>query len=185
MAYYTSEGVYDKISSYYEELKAETEKNYTIEYIAGTFQYHYVIKANDGTILFDETSSRGFHIEAVDKDLIFLWQQAGTGTLTRGGQFYNLETKEISEHFQGMVDYCNGVVSNTGSGQVTLTLLKDPSQVLIIDEFKYPVSSFIENIANAKFVNDGKQIKITYWTGENENQKQATELFDVTLNTEA
>ena len=181
-SYYISEGVYKTTHQYFEKLKNETDKMYITNY--ENFTYTCVIKANDGTTLAETNSSRQPHIEIVDKNLLFKWEQNGTGTLTRSGRFYNLETKEISEPFVGITDYYNGVVCNSGSGEIRLQKLTEPEQVQTINTFEKPISSFIENIRDVRFTNDGKQIMVTYYSGEYQNGEEVitvTEHFDVEL----
>ncbi len=180
--YYKSEGIYKKTNEYTQNLKTYTDSLYTINY--DKYIFNCTIKATDGSILERTENPRQPHFELIDKNLIFKWEQNGTGTLTRSGKIYNLKTKEVFGPFIGKSDYHNGKICTSGSGEVRITLLSNPKYVQIIDHFEKPVSSFIENIYDVYFTPDGKQVAVVYYSGEYQNGEEVvavTEYFDVEL----
>ena len=179
---YHSVGITEKATYAFESLKTRVEPYYKCIYGIEPHMYSYEIRSKMG-LLESDTIGREPHFIHYPKDnLVAMWVQWGTGSLTRSQKFYNIETGEISEAFTGLVDYKDGLVLSSGHSQVTITNLENPEKTQVIDTFKEPISPHMENICAVGFTDDGARVKVTYNTGDYEKGEEIsryTEYFEI------
>lgn len=175
--YYKCDGVYDTIKKDIDILTTEADKYYKIEYTE--FLYTYTIFDKNGNVIFEDTTNRDPHIFLVDENTVVKWIQSGTGILTRGAYFYNYDTGEISNLIWGQIDWHNGYVCSACSGAVYVHKIFGSDEVKVYDGFDKQIASFIENVQSARFINDGKQIEVKYWTELEDTNELQTQIFDV------
>lgn len=173
--YYKCNGIYNAVKNDIAVLTNDTGKYYTIH--SDEFLNTYTIFDIKGNIIFEETTSEYPNIYIVDENTIVNWIQYGTGTLTRCAYFYNHTTGEISKMIQGQIDWYNGYVCNSMSGAVCVQQIFGSDEIWIYNNFEQKIADYIENINSVRFISDGKQIEVTYWT-ENSTEP-TTQIFDV------
>ncbi len=179
---YHSVGITEKATYAFESLKTRVEPYYKCIYGIEPFMYSYEIRSKMGLLESDTIGREPHFIHYPEDDLVAMWVQAGTGTLTRSQKFYNTETGEISQVFTGLVDYKDGLVLSSGHSQVTITSLENPEKTQVIDTFKEPISPHMENICAIGFTEDGARVKVTYNTGDYEKGEEIsryTEYFEI------
>ena len=175
--YYKCDGTYNSIKKDIDVLIAELDKYYKI--VSDEFLNTYTIFDKNGNVIFEETTSENPHIFIVDESTIVSWIQSGTGILTRGAYFYNYDTGEISDMIWGQIDWYNGYVCSACSGAVYVQEIFGSDEVWVYDSFDKKIASFIENVQSARFINDGKQIEVKYWTELEDTNELQIQIFDV------
>lgn len=175
--YYKCNGIYNAIKKDVDILTAEADKYYKVN--SDNFLNTYTIFDKNGNTIFKETTNESPHIYIVDENIVVSWIQSGTGVLTRSAYFYDYNTGKISNVVTGQIDWYNGYVCSVSSSAVYVQEILGSNEIKVFNSFDKQIASFIENIHSARFINDGKQIEVKYWTElENENELQ-TQIFDV------
>lgn len=176
-SYYKCVGIYNAIKKDIDVLTTESNKYYKVN--SDNFLNTYTIFDKNGNTIFEEITNENPHIYIVDENTVVSWIQSGTGVLTRSAYFYDYNTGEISNVITGQIDWYNGYVCSVSSSAVYVQEILGSDEVKVFNHFDKQIASFIENIYSARFINDGKQIEVKYWTVlEKENELQ-TQLFDV------
>lgn len=175
--YYKCDGIYNAIKKDIDVLTAELDKYYKIS--SDEFLNTYTIFDKNGNTIFEKTTNESPHIYIVDEKTVVSWIQAGTGILTRCAYFYNYDTGEISDMIWGQIDWYNGYVCSACSGAVYVQEIFGSDEVWVYDSFDKKIASFIENVQSARFINDGKQIEVKYWTELEDTNELETQIFDV------
>ena len=121
----------------------------------------------NGDIVDEITDSRGIHLIPLTEGLLYVGRQAGNSLATRGGYFYNFETDEKSDHFYYVLDYTESLVVCGGADSVTVFSMFGDSYYLELTQFQHPLSQSVEPIRSAQLSVDGKNLTVTYCTGEN------------------
>ncbi len=111
-----------------------------------------------------------------DENLVRFTVQAGTGTGTQWGYYYDPGTDVFSDVFQSIRDESNGKVVYTRQNAVVVRDIFDESKYFKeITDFVNTLSPTVEPFAEVQFADDGKYIEVTYLTGE--DYKEITERF--------
>lgn len=176
--YYYCEGIYKKFEETFSPYILENQKYCRLASTKIFGLYEYMISDKNGNILASDTTSeypRLFY----DNKIVHFWMQAGTGTLTRGATFYDVENGLISPHYYGQTDYFGDMVSATDHSQVVIYEMFTGTEICRFTEFEKPLSDAMENIRSAYFSKDGSKIIVEYLTADDEI---ATESFDINGN---
>ena len=137
-----------------------------------------MIYDKNGNTLKSDTSNKTPYL-FYDNGIVHFWSQSGTGTLTRGATFYNVERGLISPEYYGQTDYFGDIVSATGHSQVVIYEMFTGTEICRFTEFEKPLADALENISSAHFSKDGTKIIVEYLTT---NHETATESFDINGN---
>ena len=121
----------------------------------------------NGDVVDEITDSRSIHLIPLTEGLLYVGRQAGNSLATRGGYFYNFETDEKSDHFYYVLDYTESLVVCGGTDSVTVFSMFGDSYYLELTQFQHPLSQSVEPIRSAQLSVDGKNLTVTYCTGEN------------------
>lgn len=175
--YYKCDGIYNAITKDIEVLTSEAEKYYKVD--SDTYSNTYTIFDKNGNTIFEGTTNKSPHIYIVDENTIVCWIQSGTGVLTRGAYFYDYNTGEISDVVTGQIDWYNGYVCSVSSSAVYVQEILGSDEVKVYNSFDKQIASFIENVQSARFINNGKQIEVKYWTEIENTNELETQIFDV------
>lgn len=130
--------------------------------------YYYIYDENHNIAKFDGPINREPHIEMADEYLVRFTLQTGTGLETQWGYYYDVKAGRFSETFYCIYDQSDGKVLYQGElGKVTVRDIFDDSKYhKAFSSFENPLADNVVNaICDAKFVNEGKSISVTYYTG--------------------
>lgn len=83
---------------------ARKEPDNYFEVTYDQFLYSYWIKDRDGNILAEDTTSEWPHISQESEDIVCLWIQTGTGTLTIWSQYFNLLRNDDEQYRKRLCD---------------------------------------------------------------------------------
>lgn len=176
---YKCEGIYDAVLDFFKPAFNESDKCFTAGLAPETMKYEYVIYDKDHNTIKADSIGRQPHITRTGEDIICLWCQSGTGTLTRWSVYYNRATGEASPTYNGQTDSYGNLTCNTGSGKVAVSDIFSGQELYVIDKFNEPLADFIENISSAYFTEDGTQIKVVY---KNQSNVDCEQVFDLPQN---
>lgn len=175
---YYCEGIYKKFEKAFSSYLLENQKYCHVAPTKTLGLYEYVIYDKNGNTLKSDTSNKTPYL-FYDNGIVHFWSQSGTGTLTRGATFYDVERGLISPHYYGQTDYFGDIVSATGHSQVVIYEMFTGTEICRFTEFEKPLSDAMENIRSAYFSKDGSKIIVEYLTADDET---ATESFDINGN---
>ena len=115
-------------------------------------------------------------ITVVEANILKFTLQAGTGTGTRWGYYYDTENTIFSTVFTGIFDEYDGKVACVGLNKVVVSDIFDSSKYYKeFSEFTYSFSPSATPITNIEFSEDGKSIVVSYLTGS--DYQEVTEIF--------
>ncbi len=125
------------------------------------FDEHHEVAYSDGPLF------KLPRVSMVDDDLVLFTVQAGASLGTRWGYYYDIEKDVPSRVFTSIYDQSNGRVAYYDPGKVVVRDIFDRTKYYVeISSFKEPLSEIvIEPITSVVFINDGADIEITYFTG--------------------
>lgn len=149
----------DREEMWFLPAEMKQERYYSVTY--DKFLYSYRIQDGQGNILADDTTSEWPHISQESEEIVCLWMQTGTGTLTRWSRYFNIRTGEISPVYYGQTDSFGTMTSNTGSGCVIVSDIFTGEEIMTVDEWGQPLGDCIENIRCAYFSKDGTELHVT------------------------
>ena len=151
-------------------------ENYEITY--GNWQYAYRIFDNNKNTVDEGESSREPKIIEVNENLIRFTLQTGTGLGTQWGYYYDCENDKKSETFTCIYDQTyDKVAHGTRNGVIVRDIFDKSKYCLEIKSFTEPLSDIAEPIVDAKFIDEGKSVKVTYLTGS--DYKETSEIFEL------
>lgn len=176
--YYYCEGIYKKFEKTFSSYIIENQKYCRVASTKTLGLYEYVIYDKNGNTLKSDTSNKTPYL-FYDNGIVHFWSQSGTGTLTRGATFYDVENGLISPHYYGQTDYFGDIVSATDHSQVVIYEMFTGTEICRFTEFEKPLSDAMENIRSAYFSKDGSKIIVEYLTADDEIK---TESFDINSN---
>lgn len=174
---YIGEHAYEKIKETIDPFISECDKYYAVGLTPILHLYEYAIFDTDSRILESHVNSREPRIFA-NGNIVHMWIQSGTGTLTRSALFYDVTTGQKSPEYSGVTDYFGSLVSSTSSGKVCIYDMFSGNLLYTIDSFEYPLADAIENIFGAYF-NDNGQLVVWY---PDENYDEQVQTFDLPEN---
>ncbi|MCH5317710.1 MAG: hypothetical protein J1E05_07005 [Eubacterium sp.] len=174
---YIGEHAYEKIKETIDPFITECDKYYAVGLTPILHLYEYAIFDTDSRILESHVNSREPRIFA-NGNIVHMWIQSGTGTLTRSALFYDVTTGQKSPEYSGVTDYFGSLVSSTSSGKVCIYDMFSGNLLYTIDSFEYPLADAIENIFGAYF-NDNGQLVVWY---PDENYDEQVQTFDLPEN---
>lgn len=177
---YYSKGIYNDIIKYLTPILKENSKYYSVVHNED-FTYSYEIYDYKGNVIESDTTNREPNISICNDSIVWYWVQGGTGTLTRGANFYDTKTGKKSPVFCGITDCYNNLVLNSESKSVIISDMFSGNILQIIDEFKMKPYDAIETIIDARFIENGTKVSITYLA---EDSSEQTEIFDVVSSSE-
>ena len=134
------------------------------------------VDANGDVI--EERLLRPPFITMITDEMLCLTVQEGTGLITQWGFFYDCATSTRSETFKWVLDASGDkVILWDGDGVIVRGIYND----VIIAEYREfedaAMDMAIEWILDAEFSEDGKQITVTYYAGDDYHQAQ--KVFDL------
>lgn len=111
-----------------------------------------------------------------DEKFVRFTVQAGTGTGTQWGYYYDPGMDVFSEVFESILDESDGKVAYARQNAVVIRDIFDESKYFKeITVFENTLSPTVEPFVEVQFSDDGKYIEVTYLTGE--DYKETTEQF--------
>ena len=145
---------------------------------SGFMYYYYIFDENHDVVKSDGPLNRQPKISIVDDHLMRFTLQAGTGLGTQWGYFYDIEKNLFSNVFHSIHDQREGKVVY-GIEKVMVSDIFDKAKYYReISSFKEPFSEVVEPIIMAEFIDDGRGVKVTYFTGA--DYLEVTEVVDLT-----
>ena len=143
----------------------------------GDFTYSYEIRDKSGNILLsDNSETREPHIKMMNENTVKLWIQRGTGLATRFTTYCNTENETVSDKFFY-------VLTEFDKNTVFVQFRENEYYVIIQNifdrnefykEFKLSDASPIADaVTNAEISEDGKNLTVTYLTGEDYKEAEA------------
>jgi hypothetical protein len=169
--WYSCEGVYEDFTKTFEWFLSENRFYCRSACTPVRHMYEYVIFDQKGTVLESDYISREPHL-FYDSGIVHLWIQAGTGTLTRGGKFFDVKTGRISPGYYGQTDFFGDKVCATDSAKVTVYEMFSGEPICVFDQFEQPLADCLEKIQSAHFSKDGTQIIVEYLNADFEEKSQ-------------
>ena len=169
--WYACEGVYEGFTKTFEPFLTENRSYCRSACTPVRNMYEYVIYDQNGTVLESDYISREPHL-FYDSGIVHLWIQAGTGTLTRGGKFFDVKTGRISPEYYGQTDFFGDKVCATGPSEVTVYEMFSGEPICVLDHFEQPLADCLETILSARFSEDGTQITVEYLNADFEEASQ-------------
>lgn len=169
---------WDALNTY--DILLEKGNNYEVYTDEEQTAFHYFVKDNNG-ILMDEGyhNWRGsFSFNTVDN---ILQLNYGYGSSLWDERYYDVETGRVSRFFPRPLQTYGETVAyfaTTQNEEIILIVqnMFDPSH--LYKEFRCNFSDMvIRGDCKAEFLNDGRQLKVTYW--KNPNDEEVTEVFEL------
>ena len=174
---YTGENAYEELKTAINPFITECDKYYAVGLTPILQLYEYAIFDTDSRIIESHANSREPHIFLND-NVVHMWIQSGTGTLTRSALFYDVTTGQKSPEYSGVTDYFGALVSSTTRDKVCIYDMFSGNLLYTIDNFEYPLADAIENISGAYF-NENGQLVVWYL---DENYDEQVQTFDIPTN---
>ena len=145
------------------------------------FQYYYCIFDKDKNIVKEgKSSTRMPHLSLIDGHIVKVWMQAGTGMSTRWCYYYDVEKDTLSETFYSVYDEENGKLVSSYFNTLIIRDIFDEEKYyheITIDKIQ---AEFAEPFTDVKFIENGKQLQVTYYVGnDNNDYKEATEIVEL------
>lgn len=174
---YIGEHAYEKIKETIDPFITECDKYYAVGLTPILQLFEYAIFDINHKEIESHANSREPRIFA-NGNIVHMWIQSGTGTLTRSALFYDVTTGQKSPEYSGVTDYFGSLVSSTSRGKVCIYDMFSGKLLYTIDSFEYPLADAIENISGAYF-NENGQLVIWYL---DENFDEQVQTFDIPTN---
>lgn len=137
-------------------------------------QHEYVIFDENDDLLESDSIGGTPHIFYRD-GIVHFWVQGGTGCLTRGTYFYDVETGKKSPRYSGQTDFYKNVVISVWHSGVYFYDMFTGEELYVINEFEKPLLDGMENVVSAYFTLDGTQVVVKYL---NTDCHTETQIFD-------
>lgn len=114
-----------------------------------------------------------------NKHLIKCTYQTGTGISTQWGFYYDVKKDVFSKTFIGGLydDYEDKIIYREKDKLIVRNIFDKTDYYDEISSFKYPFAKTVEPFINAKFLDKGSKVEVTYLTGE--NYAEVTEIIDL------
>ncbi len=171
-------GLFDEVNKLLKPVMEQNDKYYSVKYDDFDFTYSYEIYDKQGNVLESDTITKQPHISYRGNNIICKWVQTGTGTSVRGTDFYDTNTGKKSPHYGGIVDSYDNLVANSTSESVVISDMFSGTVLQTIDKFDRELYDAIETILDARFIENGKKVSVTYLAYDFSEQ---TEIFDVSI----
>lgn len=130
-------------------------------------KYQYVVYGKNKEIVEQGESTRLPDITFVNDSLLKFSLQTGTGLSTQWGFYYDFEKGEKSAIFTCIYD---NFKENVVYGDYDKIIIRN---IFDVNEYYYeiplsllPLSDMVEPIININFVDEGKRIKVLYYSGK-------------------
>lgn len=170
----TDEKTTDDTTSRFDIAKKEViehDKNYKLVLCSGI--YYYYIYDNSNNLVRSggpyDSHRNPPEFEYINDNLLRVLYVGGTGILTRVSYYYDVSRNIFSKAFTGVYDQYGGYVvypDESCKSLVIRDMFDDEGYSFEITSFEYPFGTFVEPLIDAKFINNGKSLEITYLTGE-------------------
>lgn len=143
------------------------------------YMYTYCIYNSKGEeVKRVESSTAMPMITETDDNLLRVTTQGGTGIGTQSGYYYDIENDIFSKTFRCIFDEHNGKVLHSVSyDTVAVSDIFGDAYYYEITQFSKPFSESAFPIVDAEFANDGREVKITYLTGE--DYEETTDILKI------
>ena len=145
------------------------------------YGYAYEIYDSDGNVIdAKEFMDREPRITMINDHLLQWITQAGTGTATNWGYYFDYSGNQKSQVFQCIYDASDTLVCHGGGspGVLVVENIFDKAQYeLEIRAFAHDFSPAAEPILSAVFSEDSTKLTVTYLSGE--DYEEVTEIFDL------
>ncbi|MBP3413977.1 MAG: hypothetical protein J6L81_02105 [Clostridia bacterium] len=143
------------------------------------YMYAYCIYNSKGEEVKRVESSTAMPIiTQTDDNLLRVTTQGGTGIGTQSGYYYDIENDIFSKTFRCIFDEHNGKVLHCVSyDTVAVSDIFGDAYYYEITGFSKPFADSAFPIVDAEFISDGKEVKITYMTGE--DYEETTDVFKI------
>ena len=122
----------------------------------------YTIWNEKGEVMYAGNSYREERLVLIDDRIVHRWGQAGTGLSTRWAVFYDVTDGRVSPGYSGQTDSYGELVLQMDYNSVIISDMFSGEELYRIDHFDLPLAEIIEPIGCVYFVNDGKQIAVSY-----------------------
>ena len=164
IAYFQGEEIYEELL---QQIAPFIEKNakycQTVEgpsYMG--YIVDYTIFDTEGKVLYTGKCNDEPCLILVDDKIVHCWSQAGTGLSTRWAVFYDVTDGRVSPGYSGQTDSYGELVLQMDYNSVIISDMFSGEELYRIDHFDLPLAEIIEPIGCVYFVNDGKQIAVSY-----------------------
>ena len=144
--------------------------------------YYYIYNSNDEVA---EEGGYSFYgkqlfVEQIDNNIIKIRSWTGIGPATRWSRYYSVTRDVFSSCYLDTYDeYCDLVVFPSTHKTVIVRDMFDEQLFYVeLSTFSQPLAEFPAPIYDAKFVNDGKSIEVSYFTA-NKDILRFTEIIDL------
>lgn len=174
-ACFQGDGIYE---AFIRCISPYVEKNakYVQAVYGENYSKDYVIWNAKGEVIYEGNNFREERLVLVNDKIVHRWGQAGTGLLTRWAVFYDVKNNRISPNYYGQTDSCGELALSVASKAVVVFDMFNGEELYRFDTFEYPLLDAIESIVFAYFINDGKQILVSY---RDENGEERRQTFDL------
>ena len=152
-------------------------------------EHYQIIQTEDGTFycVFSDANGQVLKqegpfgktpsVQVVNDGLLCFKVQAGTGTSTNWGYYFNTEDMVFSDVFTGIYSQTDHLVACYRQEAVVIQDIFDKAAFYKeISTFQNPVSKTVEPILKVEFM-DEERVRITYLSGS--NYAEVTEEFDL------
>lgn len=156
-------------------LTLEEEKYYKLLQGEGNNYYYYIYDDNKEVVNEGGFYWRSPKMSMVNDNIVKLSTQTGTGLSTSSTFYYNAKKDVISRTFHSVYDEMDELLVFSDHKKLIVRNIFDKTVYYReFTEFKSGLADVIEPFINAKFINENKQIQVTYLVG-----KDLTETTDV------
>lgn len=135
-------------------------------------KYQYTVYGNNKEIIEQGESMRLPNITFINDTLLKFSLQTGTGLSTQWGFYYDTEQGVKSTILTCIYDEFGGNVAYGDDGKIIVRNIFDVNkyyyEVLLSS---LPLSDMTEPIFDAKFIDEGKKIKVSYYSGVDFSEK--------------
>lgn len=141
-------------------------------------RFNYSLFDNAGNVVKSESNlTTPPEIIHTENDVIRITMQAGTGTGTQWGFYYNQKNNTISGTFQCIFDEKNGIVVHATTDKIIIESIFKNGDIYYkeIDNFQKPFSKVAFPFVGAEFSENGHEISVSYYSGP--DYEEATEIF--------
>lgn len=167
----TSENGYEIVSE---------EQYYRVKRRDGVYSYE-ILNGNGNIVRADSSYTKEPHMSMLDKSVVKVSYQAGTGLPTRWTFYYDTVNDAFSPEYYSVLGESDGnVVYISGSSIVISDIFDKTKYYKEINKFKYPLAETVEPFISAEINDNGELIKISYLTGD--DFEEVTEYFDISEN---
>ena len=145
----------------------EEEKYYKLLQGDGNYYYYYIYDDNKKVIDEGGLYWRKPKISMVNNDIVKFYTQAGTGISTSSTFYYSAKKNVLSHWFHSVYDETNELLVFSDQKKLIVQNIFDKTVYYReFVEFKCELSNVIEPFVNAKFINENKQLQVTYLAGK-------------------